>query len=97
MLWHIVRFQFRPDVDDDERVALERDLQALGDTIDEVVWLAVSRSVDEPAVTGLLTVFADSDALAAYRDHPLHVPVVERARGLCSDLVRLDMTAGTPG
>lgn len=96
MLWHIVRFEFRPDVDADERVALERALQDLGDAIDEVAWLAVSRSVDEPAVTGLLTLFADSAALAAYRDHPLHVPIVERARALCSDLVRLDVTADTP-
>lgn len=96
MLWHIVRFEFRADVDDDERRALERDLESLGEAIDEVAWLAVSRSVDEPAVTGLLTCFADSAALAVYRDHPRHVPVVERARALCTDLVRLDVEAGTP-
>lgn len=96
MLWHIVRFQFRPDVDDEERRALERQIEALADAIDEVVWLAVAREVDDPAVTGLLSLFADSDALAVYRDHPLHVPVAERARALCDDVTRLDVTASTP-
>lgn len=96
MLWHIVRFRFPPTVDDAARQALERDLLRLDDVIDEVVWLAVARDVDEPDVTGLLTLFADEHALAAYRDHPEHIPVVARARALCDEIVRLDVEAGTP-
>lgn len=96
MLWHIVRFQFRHDVADDVRRALERDIEALADVIDEVVWLAVTRSVDEPAVTGLLSLFENDDGLAVYRTHPEHVPVVERARALCDDIVRLDVAAPLP-
>lgn len=96
MLWHIVRFQFRSDVGDDERRALERDIEALADVIEEVVWLAVARSVDRPAVTGLLSLFEDEAGLAVYREHPRHVPVAERARALCDDVTRLDVAAGTP-
>lgn len=96
MLWHIVRFRFSPTVDDGSRQALEDDLARLGDVIDEVVWLAVARDVEDPDVTGLLTLFADAQALAVYRDHPEHTPVVERARALCDDIVRLDVEAGTP-
>lgn len=96
MLWHIVRFHFPETVDDADRRALERDMAGLADVIDEVVWLAVARSVDEPHVTGLLTVFADEDGLAVYRDHPRHTPVVARARELCDEIVRLDVEAGTP-
>lgn len=96
MLWHIVRFEFRSDVADDERRALERDIEALAGVIDEVVWLAVARGVDEPAVTGLLSLFQDESGLAAYRVHPRHVPVAERARALCDDITRLDVAAGSP-
>lgn len=96
MLWHIVRFQFSDDVDDGERRALEHDIAALAGTIDEVAWLAVARDVDEPAVTGLLTLFHDAGALATYREHPRHVPVVERARALCESISRVDMQAGVP-
>lgn len=96
MLWHIVRFQFRSDVVDGDRRALERDIEALADLIDEVVWLAVARDVVEAQVTGLLSVFQDEAALDAYRVHPEHVPVAERARALCAGITRLDMPAGTP-
>lgn len=96
MLWHIVRFTFRAGVAEDERRALEHDMASLDEAIDEVVWLAVARSVDEPAVTGLLSLFEDEDGLASYRVHPRHVPVVERARALCDDIARLDVAAGTP-
>lgn len=96
MLWHIVRFQFRADVSDDERRALEGDMEALSEAIDEVVWLAVARAVDEPAVTGLISLFEDESSLAAYRVHPRHVPVAERARVLCADITRLDVAAGSP-
>lgn len=97
MLWHIVRFRFPADVDDGERQALERDLEGLAEVVDEVAWLAVGRDVDEPQVTGLLTLFDDHDALATYRDHPAHRPVVARARAMCEDIARLDMVADTPG
>lgn len=96
MLWHIVRFHFPATVDDAARHALERDLALLDEVIDEVVWLAVARDLDDPAVTGLLTLFNDEHALASYRVHPEHVPVVERARALCDEIVRLDVEAGTP-
>lgn len=93
MLWHIVRFRFPADVDPAEREGLEADLAGL-DAIDEVRLVRVARDVDEPRVTGLITGFDDEGALAAYRDHPDHVPVVERARGLCESITRLDLETG---
>lgn len=95
MLWHIVRFAFRSDVADDERRALEHEMEALA-AIDEVVWLAVARAIDDPQVTGLVSLFEDEEGLAAYRVHHRHVPVVERTRALCETITRLDMAAGTP-
>jgi len=96
MIWHIVRFHFPADVDDAERRTLERDIEALAEAIDEVVWLAVARDLDDAAATGLLSLFHDAAGLAAYRDHPRHVPVARQARELCQEVTRLDVEAGSP-
>ncbi len=89
MIWHVVRFDC-DEVDEDTRRDLEAALAALA-RLDEVAWLRVARDVEDPTVTGLLTVFADADALARYRVHPEHVPVVERIRALGIPTVRLDV------
>jgi hypothetical protein len=96
VLWHIVRFRFRPDVDQADREALARSMAGLADTIDELRLVRVAPSVDEPDVLGLITGLDDADALAAYRDHPDHLPVVARARELCEEIVRLDVVTDDP-
>lgn len=96
MMWHIVRFRFPADVDDEERRALERDIEGLADAVDEVVWLTVARDVADPTVTGLISLFEDAAGLDAYREHPVHVPVAERARQLSEEVTRLDVAAGSP-
>ena len=89
MIWHVVRFDMT-EVEEATRQELEEALAGL-DAIEEVAWLRVARDVEDPTVTGLLTVFTDVDALARYRVHPEHVPVVERIRGLGIPAVRLDI------
>lgn len=89
MIWHVVRMDCA-EVDEATRQELEASLAGLA-ALDEVAWLRVARDVEEPTVTGLLTVFADADALARYRVHPEHVPVVERIRGLGIAVARLDI------
>lgn len=89
MIWHVVRFDFA-GVAEAIREELETSLSALA-TIEEVAWLRVARDVEEPTVTGLVTVFADVEALTRYRVHPEHVPVVERIKELGVPTVRLDI------
>lgn len=89
MIWHVVRFDCT-DLDESTRRELESALAGLA-ALDEVAWLRVARDVEEPTVTGLLTVFADVDALTRYRVHPEHLPVVERIRSLGLPTVRLDI------
>lgn len=89
MIWHVVRFDMT-EVEEATRQELEEGLAGL-DAIEEVAWLRVARDVEDPTVTGLLTVFTDVDALARYRMHPEHVPVVERIRELGIPVVRLDI------
>jgi hypothetical protein len=89
VIWHVVRFDCT-EVDEETRQELEASLAALAD-LDDVAWLRVARDVEEPTVTGLLTGFADVEALTRYRVHPEHVPVVERIKALGIPTVRLDI------
>jgi hypothetical protein len=89
VIWHIVRFDMGY-LDDAVRREVEASLTALA-ALDEVAWLRLARDVEDPAVTGLITAFADVDALARYRVHPDHVPVVERIRSLGVPAARLDI------
>ncbi len=89
MIWHVVRFDCT-GVEASTRQELEASLAALAE-LDEVAWLRVARDVEEPTITGLLTVFADVDALTRYRVHPEHLPVVERIKALGIPTVRLDI------
>ena len=91
MIWHIVRFDCS-GIDEERRREIEASLDELG-AIDVVEWIRVSRDVEEPSVTGLITAFADEQALAAYRVHPEHVPVVERIRDLGLPTTRLDLAS----
>jgi quinol monooxygenase YgiN len=90
VIWHVVRLDFT-GVDEADRADVESALQAL-DSIDEVAWLRVGRDLEDPTVTGLLTVFADPAALETYRTHPDHLPVVERIRALQVTTARFDVT-----
>lgn len=96
MLWHIVKFRFREDVSREDRAGFETDLRNLAKLAEDVAVLRVSHSIDEPDVTGLITAFADAEALERYRIHPDHVPVVERAKQLCAEVVRLDVVTNDP-
>lgn len=89
MIWHIVRFEME-SLDETARVELEDELRALA-RIEEVAWLRVSRDIDEPSVTGLITGFRDADALDVYRTHPDHLPVLERVRAHGVAATRLDI------
>ena len=89
MIWHIVRFEMG-SLDDGVRAELEASLRELAG-IEHVAWLRVSRDIDEPGVTGLITGFRDQDELDAYRDHPDHLPVLKRMRELQVPAVRLDV------
>lgn len=89
MIWHIVRFDMT-HLDETVRREVEAALGGL-DALDEVRWLRVARDIEDPGVTGLITVFDDVDALASYRVHPDHLPVVERIRELGIGATRLDL------
>ncbi len=89
MIWHSVRFDFST-TDADVRDELEAQLTGLA-SLDVVEGLRLGRDIVDPEVTGLLVVLADEQALATYRDHPEHTPVVGRIRELGVGVTRFDI------
>lgn len=89
MIWHIVRFDFGA-TDEDTRRDLEARLEGLIG-IDEVAWVRVGRDLDDPAVTGYVSVFRTAEDLETYRTHPDHVPVVEAIRDAGVTATRIDI------
>ncbi|MQA28663.1 MAG: Dabb family protein [Luteitalea sp.] len=92
MLTHIVCFKYKPDTPESAR-ADHRDRLAGLKGLDGVVDLKVGadllrsqRSYD----TGLVVVFPDRAALAAYQEDPAHVPVAQFGVGLCDSIVAVD-------
>lgn len=98
MLWHIVKFIYRPDVSDDERTAAEDAIRGLPGLVEEIAFQRLARSVDEPGVSAVVVGFADAAAMEAYNAHPAHVPAAQRIDGLCAEVVRVDIvTDDEPG
>jgi hypothetical protein len=91
VLWHIVKFRFRPEVSAADRTDFAHRLEGMDESIAELRAVHVAPSVDEPDVLGLITCLDDEAALAVYADHPAHVPVADRGRELCEEIIRLDM------
>ncbi len=91
MIWHVVRFALG-SLDEDVRVDIEAQLAALAD-LDVVEFVRVGRDVQQPDITGLIVGLADEAALAAYRDHPDHLPVVRRIGELDVPRVAFDIVS----
>lgn len=91
MIWHAVRLDLGA-VDARTREEVEAELAALSG-LDVVEFLRVGRDVAQPNVTGLLVGLADDAALAAYREHPDHQPVVQRLRDLGVPTTRFDIVS----
>lgn len=98
MLWHIVKFIFPADVDEDARQAAEEGVRGLPDAIEEIAFCRFGRSIAEPHESAVVVGFADEAAMAAYNAHPAHVPVAERIDALCERVERVDIiTDDQPG
>lgn len=97
MLWHVVKFRLKPDVDARRRAAFEDMLRGLAGAVESLRFVRVAPSIDEPDVVGLLTGFDDAEGLEAYKIHPAHLPVIEEAKAVSAEITRLDVeTADAP-
>ena len=93
MLTHVVCFRYRPDVPEAARADHRARLAALDGAVGSLRGLAVGADVlgtPRSYDTALVARFDDRAGLAAYADHPAHLPVAALSRELCADIVAVD-------
>jgi Stress responsive A/B Barrel Domain len=93
MIRHIVMFRFKTETSEAEREAFHAMLRGLPGQIDEIAAFESGRDiVRRPRSFDLALVasYADLTALDRYTDHPAHLPVIERSRQICEQVVSVD-------
>jgi hypothetical protein len=100
MLNHIVLMKFKPGVKDEEIRDLEKALDQLPNQIMEIEIYEFGRDVLRSARSydfGLVSLFANPAALARYQNHPEHLPVVEKVKAMCENVVTVDFYGSDAG
>jgi quinol monooxygenase YgiN len=93
VIQHIVLFRLKTDVSEPVVADLMAHFAALPAAIPEIEQLEVQRDMVGRPVSchfGLVSQFADLDALRAYQQHPVHVAAFERTREHLESMLVLD-------
>ncbi len=93
MIQHIVMFRLKEGVDEAVISDLMAHFEALTAAIPEIGHLEVKRDIVGRPVSchfGLVSQFADMDALRAYQANPLHVAAFERTKQHLDSMLVLD-------
>ncbi|MDP9310672.1 MAG: Dabb family protein [Chloroflexota bacterium] len=93
MIQHIVLFRLNESVDDLLVSDLMANFEALPAAIPEIEHLEVGRDIVGRPVSchfGLVSRFADREALQRYQAHPVHVAAFERTKAHLDHMLVLD-------
>lgn len=89
MLWQVVGFHFPAHADQIERRAFEANLAGLAEAVDDLTFVTVTRSLEDPDTTCYVSCFADRAAFDRYLEHPAHLPIADAAAKITRDITRL--------
>ena len=93
MIKHIVLFRFKAETSEADRQAFRAMLDALPGQIPEIVEFETGFDVVRSARAfdlALVASYRNLDDLAVYAKHEHHLPVVERAKEICEQVVSVD-------
>ena len=93
MLYHLVLMKFNPEVKEADIDALEQAFERLPDIIVEIQSYEFGRDIvrsERSYDFGLVSLFANIEALNRYREHPEHQKVLVRIKKMCADIVAVD-------
>lgn len=99
MLTHIVCWKYKDETDAAARTKHIDALRSLVGVIPEIVKLDVGSDtlhLDRSFDTGLVSTFADREALDAYTVHPEHQKVVAMGREIVEKVVSVDFLSEPP-
>ncbi|HVF88973.1 MAG TPA: Dabb family protein [Blastocatellia bacterium] len=93
MIKHVVFFNFKPEVTDEQRREIVEAVKAMPGEIDVIRDLAVGFDVVKSKRSWDMALVASFDGmgdLEIYSDHPAHVPVKEKLGSLSRDVGTVD-------
>lgn len=93
MIKHLVLFRFKPEVSEADRQAFRDILDALPAKISEIAELQTGFDVIRSPRSfdlALVSSYRDLEDLAIYAKHEHHLPVIERAKEICEQVVSVD-------
>ncbi|MBK9315788.1 MAG: Dabb family protein [Acidobacteria bacterium] len=93
MIRHIVLFKYKDETSQADRDAFLAMLRELPSKIEEIVDFEAGHDVVHAARSfdaALVASYADLDALDRYARHEDHLPVVNRAKEICHQVVAVD-------
>jgi hypothetical protein len=93
MVHHLVMIKFKPKVTEEQIEALERSLDDLPNRIVEIYSYEFGRDVLQTERSydfGLISLFANPEALQRYQEHGAHLKVLKQIRELAADIRVVD-------
>ncbi|NNL43485.1 MAG: Dabb family protein [Desulfobacterales bacterium] len=93
MITHIVLMKFEPGVKDSQIDDLEKHLNDLPNKITEIHLYEFGRDVvrsERSYDFGLISLFANTEALNRYQVHPDHLVVIEKVKNICNNIITVD-------
>lgn len=93
MLKHVVFFEFKQGIGEEEIVDLEKSLNALPPVIPEILSYEFGRDVvrsERSYDLALVSTFKDLDSLQRYQIHPAHQIVLQKVNNLCESVLAVD-------
>lgn len=93
MFKHIVMWRFKPEVMQEDKLEMKRQLEALADVVPSLQAIEVGLNVakvDAAYDVVLTTVFEDEVGFQAYATDPLHLEVVDFVREMVCDRAVVD-------
>jgi len=93
MIQHLVMLKFKKDTEDTDIDALEAQMNLLPNTIIEIQSYEFGRDIvgsERSYDFGLVSLFANMEAVKRYQVHPDHLKLLEKIRSICDEVIIVD-------
>jgi hypothetical protein len=100
MLNHVVLMKFKAGVTEEAILDLEKSLDQLPNKIMDIKMYEFGRDILRSPRShdfALVSLFANPMALQRYQNHPDHLPVVEKIKAMCENVVTVDFYGSDAG
>jgi hypothetical protein len=100
MINHVVLMKFKPETTEESIRELEQILDQLPNKIQDIKMYEFGRDILRSPRSwdfALVALFANPTAIERYQQHPEHLPVVEKIKGMCENVVTVDFHGSDAG